>query len=729
MSKIGRNDPCPCGSGKKYKKCCVDKFEKQMEDPARRTGELFADGPAPKNRFVEQDGIFKGRWTPMAVEKMANSEIIGQFNELGFGFDAAKFVADAARFADVRSLIDKWRSEYTVRAEYFDEDFFLLGADELWKRLSPDRPSVEMVREWVEEGYLYGDERKEKQKLESWLRAWNGVKGVAERTGCDINDIVDDHFDNMEYDFFEWLGRFELSISEISYAPGCEEIAKRYETLSAEMRRLFPGFEGELSIYDKIAIAIQCFENGEFSEGEKRFERLTKEYPVRAEVYQAWGDVYRDIGGKDGPDYDRALKLYRSGLENKDVYDKGKIYESMRDLNVILKGEEAPGFDEAVSREAVEWLDGFIELSGDEKFGEGLRIIRSGKLPTYNEYVEAEEELCDFIDGLYDFGDPERACEISRELKMKCPGLYTANTGRYNFNNLLYALKIKEENSIRMFLSDECSNHGGEYRYALKMIRAAIFFGFMAPALDACEKLAGVVGNMRFNENEFDPNLNLYQVLNAALLETEYMKIKSGCAFSADILNGLSKMLKITGGSELIAAASRELGKTSPEPPGEGYMKGFRGERIGALEELVFHFFKFMLETKKIDFPTSGSIWYAMTRYFNESRPEKKIVTQPDEFFEFDEKAFKKYLEVFAKENGPDDFPMAAAILWGAQYFYDFMRKYCYIGEKIHKSATKGLAKQKEKFAKKYSKHAWKFGFVNRLENVADESGKMRDDL
>src|SRR5262245_13853735 len=22
MSKIGRNDPCPCGSGKKYKRCC-----------------------------------------------------------------------------------------------------------------------------------------------------------------------------------------------------------------------------------------------------------------------------------------------------------------------------------------------------------------------------------------------------------------------------------------------------------------------------------------------------------------------------------------------------------------------------------------------------------------------------------------------------------------------------------------------------------------------------------
>lgn len=23
VTKVGRNDPCPCGSGKKYKKCCL----------------------------------------------------------------------------------------------------------------------------------------------------------------------------------------------------------------------------------------------------------------------------------------------------------------------------------------------------------------------------------------------------------------------------------------------------------------------------------------------------------------------------------------------------------------------------------------------------------------------------------------------------------------------------------------------------------------------------------
>jgi hypothetical protein len=32
MKKIGRNEPCPCGSGKKYKKCCYPKTEFPIGD-------------------------------------------------------------------------------------------------------------------------------------------------------------------------------------------------------------------------------------------------------------------------------------------------------------------------------------------------------------------------------------------------------------------------------------------------------------------------------------------------------------------------------------------------------------------------------------------------------------------------------------------------------------------------------------------------------------------------
>lgn len=28
---IGRNEICPCGSGKKFKKCCLEKYEKKKD--------------------------------------------------------------------------------------------------------------------------------------------------------------------------------------------------------------------------------------------------------------------------------------------------------------------------------------------------------------------------------------------------------------------------------------------------------------------------------------------------------------------------------------------------------------------------------------------------------------------------------------------------------------------------------------------------------------------------
>ncbi len=40
--KLGRNDPCHCGSGKKYKKCCLGLEENVVEDDPLHTAELRA---------------------------------------------------------------------------------------------------------------------------------------------------------------------------------------------------------------------------------------------------------------------------------------------------------------------------------------------------------------------------------------------------------------------------------------------------------------------------------------------------------------------------------------------------------------------------------------------------------------------------------------------------------------------------------------------------------------
>ena len=39
-NKIGRNDPCICGSGKKYKKCCMNKVQKGVENVVKNVEEV-----------------------------------------------------------------------------------------------------------------------------------------------------------------------------------------------------------------------------------------------------------------------------------------------------------------------------------------------------------------------------------------------------------------------------------------------------------------------------------------------------------------------------------------------------------------------------------------------------------------------------------------------------------------------------------------------------------------
>ena len=59
MTKLGRNAPCPCGSGQKYKRCCLPKHEvaaaERAAAAAQAAARLAPSGPAA---FVwDDDGL------------------------------------------------------------------------------------------------------------------------------------------------------------------------------------------------------------------------------------------------------------------------------------------------------------------------------------------------------------------------------------------------------------------------------------------------------------------------------------------------------------------------------------------------------------------------------------------------------------------------------------------------------------------------------------------------
>lgn len=61
MSQIGRNESCPCGSGKKYKKCCLPSIYDQIQK--QRVAEL--------DLIERKTNVRQGKWKTTDTHKQA----------------------------------------------------------------------------------------------------------------------------------------------------------------------------------------------------------------------------------------------------------------------------------------------------------------------------------------------------------------------------------------------------------------------------------------------------------------------------------------------------------------------------------------------------------------------------------------------------------------------------------------------------------------------------------
>lgn len=67
VKKVGRNDPCPCGSGKKYKKCCEAKDAARLSDPSPFAGLTRAEAVEDPARHGD----------PRVFDMMSKEELAG----------------------------------------------------------------------------------------------------------------------------------------------------------------------------------------------------------------------------------------------------------------------------------------------------------------------------------------------------------------------------------------------------------------------------------------------------------------------------------------------------------------------------------------------------------------------------------------------------------------------------------------------------------------------------
>jgi tetratricopeptide (TPR) repeat protein len=116
-TKTGRNDPCPCGSGKKFKQCCLRKEEEaereavaalsQAREKKKGSGGTYADVMTTLDRFAAQyeDDVALTEASNAAVDlvhagkldeaEQAGRDLLVRFPDVHDGYDRLGMVYEA----------------------------------------------------------------------------------------------------------------------------------------------------------------------------------------------------------------------------------------------------------------------------------------------------------------------------------------------------------------------------------------------------------------------------------------------------------------------------------------------------------------------------------------------------------------------------------------------------------------------------------------------------------
>ena len=124
MAKVGRNDLCPCGSGKKYKKCCPasDEAAARAARPVQQTA-APARRPSLAGYFQEHDERDELTEASNAVVDMVHAgdldaaeqaahDLLARFPDVHDGYDRLGMVCEAR--GDRRQAADDYRKVITV---------------------------------------------------------------------------------------------------------------------------------------------------------------------------------------------------------------------------------------------------------------------------------------------------------------------------------------------------------------------------------------------------------------------------------------------------------------------------------------------------------------------------------------------------------------------------------------------------------------------------------------
>ncbi len=307
--KIGRNAPCPCGSGKKYKKCCLNKPRTPAQNlPNQGPSIHMNSGPGqpgiqmrpyvmakmcdPEEPYVQQllarspelRANSKKMVAVSDIRALSFEQLIERLSEQGVQYDEAKFIAACQKEESAWGVADQLWPKQAKSWNSGVSDNVCLGTCAIWSKLYEekklDKVSFEMLDDWMESGY----KTLKKDHLAAcriWMRVWETFKSDYDVANRSINEI-DTKF-NGSQSFFNWCQDFEMEMVNASI--DSPEFALKAVSFLSEFVEYFPNEDAHLVTQFSVSLAESYCRSGDQAAGEHLMQQLIEKHPDNAVGY------------------------------------------------------------------------------------------------------------------------------------------------------------------------------------------------------------------------------------------------------------------------------------------------------------------------------------------------------------------------------------------------------------------------------------------------------------
>lgn len=389
MANIGRNDPCPCGSGKKYKKCCLNKTTHTA------VNELTSENDIP-TLIAGHDWYIDKYETVATIFYTENKEIYPlEFIELGIYLWMA--------YCDRGVPLVRKEAVSVAALEYLLAE--ILGLDvtqaALAKKYGVSVGSISSrYRDMEDELFDLIDELEDYMEVKQEQQVASIPRMVLERHMADLEQALSEHEFSSKEELQQFLDTFNIDESGVSKPMSKRERAREllfdaWESVGAERVRLakraielYPdSADAYVILAEEVASSLKEMRDyyyrgmvaGEHDLGSDYFTENRGHFwgIIETRPYMRAKRGYAECSWEMG-EYEEALDHYRQMLDLNPGDNQGIRYDLLRGLLELRQYEEAEDL-----------LEKYPEISAHMAYNHVLlTFVTSGLSPHVDEQLE-----------------------------------------------------------------------------------------------------------------------------------------------------------------------------------------------------------------------------------------------------------------------------------------------------------------------------------------------------